>query len=81
MRHPSIATLLAFALTSASALAQVAPNPTQHSTASPQEPVTLFRITVVGRTRPRSTTALGMTTRRSTSKGRRCCRKRKDAPR
>ena len=52
MRHPSIATLLAFALTSASALAQVAPNPTQHSTASPQEPVTLFRITVVGRTTP-----------------------------
>ena len=50
MRRPSTATLLAFALTSASALAQVAPNPTQHSAASPQEPVALFHVTVVGRT-------------------------------
>jgi outer membrane protein OmpA-like peptidoglycan-associated protein len=39
-------------LTSASALAQVAPNPTQHSAASPQEPVALFHVTVVGRTAP-----------------------------
>ena len=46
------AALLAFALTSASALAQVAPNPTQHSPASPQDPVTLFHVTMVGRTTP-----------------------------
>ncbi len=52
MRRPSTATLLAFVLTSASALAQVAPNPTQHSAASPQDPVPLFRVTVVGRTTP-----------------------------
>ena len=52
MRRPSTATLLAFALTSTSALAQVAPNPTQHSAASPQEPVALFHVTVVGRTTP-----------------------------
>lgn len=52
MRRPSTATLLAFALTSASALAQVAPNPTQHSAASPQEPIAVFRVTVVGRTTP-----------------------------
>ena len=52
MRRPSTATLLAFALTSASALAQVAPNPTQHSAASPQEPVAVFHVTVVGRTTP-----------------------------
>ena len=51
MRHLSIA-LLAFVLTSASALAQVAPNPTQHSPASPQDPVTLYRVTVVSRTTP-----------------------------
>jgi len=50
MRHRSIA--LAFVLTSASAFAQVAPNPTQHSLASPQEPVTLYRVTVVSRTTP-----------------------------
>ena len=52
MRRPSTATLLAFALTSASALAQVAPNPTQHSAASPQEPIAVFHVTVVGRTTP-----------------------------
>jgi outer membrane protein OmpA-like peptidoglycan-associated protein len=52
MRRPSTATLLAFAFTSASALAQVAPNPTQHSAASPQEPIAVFRVTVVGRTTP-----------------------------
>ena len=52
MRHPLTAALLVFALTSASALAQVAPNPTQHSLASPQDPVTIFHITVVGRTTP-----------------------------
>jgi len=52
MRRLSTATLLAFALTSASALAQVAPNPTQHSAASPQEPVAVFHVTVVGRTTP-----------------------------
>src|SRR6266699_1359277 len=52
MRRPSTATLLAFALTSASALAQVAPNPTQRSAASPQDPVPLFHVTVVGRTTP-----------------------------
>jgi len=52
MRHPSTAALLAFALTSASALAQVAPNPTQHSPTSPQEPVTLLHVTLVGRTTP-----------------------------
>jgi hypothetical protein len=43
--------LLVFALTSSSALAQVAPNPTQHSPVSPQDPA-LFRVTVVGRTTP-----------------------------
>jgi outer membrane protein OmpA-like peptidoglycan-associated protein len=52
MRHPSTATLLAFVLTSASALAQVAPNPTQHSPTSPQDPITLLHVTVVGRTTP-----------------------------
>jgi outer membrane protein OmpA-like peptidoglycan-associated protein len=52
MRHVTTAALLAFALTSASALAQVAPNPTQHSPTSPQDPVTIFHITVVGRTTP-----------------------------
>src|SRR5947207_6441825 len=52
MRRSSTATLLAFALTSASALAQVAPNPTQRSAASPQDPVPLFHVTVVGRTTP-----------------------------
>ena len=43
--------LLVFALTSSSALAQVAPNPTQHAPVSPQDPA-LFRVTVVGRTTP-----------------------------
>jgi outer membrane protein OmpA-like peptidoglycan-associated protein len=43
--------LLVFALTSSSALAQVAPNPTQHSPNPPQDPA-LFRVTVVGRTTP-----------------------------
>jgi outer membrane protein OmpA-like peptidoglycan-associated protein len=52
MRHASTAALLVLALTSASALAQVAPNPTQHSPASPQDPVTIFHVTVVGRTTP-----------------------------
>jgi len=52
MRHPSTVALLAFVLTSASALAQVAPNPTQHSVVSPQDPVTLYRVTLVSRTTP-----------------------------
>jgi outer membrane protein OmpA-like peptidoglycan-associated protein len=52
MRHPSIIALLAVVLTSASVLAQVAPNPTQHSAASPQDPVTLYRVTVVSHTTP-----------------------------
>jgi outer membrane protein OmpA-like peptidoglycan-associated protein len=52
MRHQSTIALLAFVLTSASALAQVAPNPTQHSTISPQDPVTLYRVTVVSHTTP-----------------------------
>ena len=30
----------------------MAPNPTQTSAASPQEPLTLYRVTVVGRTTP-----------------------------
>jgi outer membrane protein OmpA-like peptidoglycan-associated protein len=52
MRHPSIIALLAVVLTSASVLAQVAPNPTQRSAASPQDPVTLYRVTVVSHTTP-----------------------------
>jgi outer membrane protein OmpA-like peptidoglycan-associated protein len=52
MRHQSTIALLLFVLTSASALAQVAPNPTQHLLVSPQDPVTLYRVTVVSRTTP-----------------------------
>ncbi|HTI42805.1 MAG TPA: OmpA family protein [Vicinamibacterales bacterium] len=52
MRRLWIAALLGFALISSSALAQVAPNPTQHSPAAPQDPITLFRVTVVGHTTP-----------------------------
>jgi len=52
MRRLSTLALLVFALTSAAVLAQVAPNPTQHLAPSPQDPVTLFRITVVGHTTP-----------------------------
>ena len=52
MRHQSIIVLLVLGLTSASVLAQVAPNPTQHSPASPQDPVTLYRVTVVSHTTP-----------------------------
>jgi outer membrane protein OmpA-like peptidoglycan-associated protein len=52
MRRQSTLALLAFVLTSASALAQVAPNPTQHTPASPQDPVTLYRVTVVSHTTP-----------------------------
>jgi outer membrane protein OmpA-like peptidoglycan-associated protein len=37
---------------SASALAQVAPNPTQHSVASPEDPVLLYRVTLVAHTTP-----------------------------
>jgi outer membrane protein OmpA-like peptidoglycan-associated protein len=37
---------------SASALAQVAPNPTQHSAASPEDPVLLYRVTLVAHTTP-----------------------------
>jgi outer membrane protein OmpA-like peptidoglycan-associated protein len=43
---------VALALTSSAALAQVAPNPTQQSLGSAQEPTPLFRITVVGHTTP-----------------------------
>ena len=50
-RHSTIA-MLVFVLTSASAPAQVAPNPTQHVIASPQDPVTLYRVTLVSRTTP-----------------------------
>ena len=52
MRHQLTLAVLAFVVTSASALAQVAPNPTQHSVASPQDPVTLYRVTVVSHTTP-----------------------------
>jgi len=52
MRHQSIIVVLVLVLTSASVLAQVAPNPTQHSPASPQDPVTLYRVTVVSHTTP-----------------------------
>jgi outer membrane protein OmpA-like peptidoglycan-associated protein len=52
MRHLSTAALLVFVLTSTSALAQVAPNPTQHSPTAAQEPVTLYHVTLVGRTTP-----------------------------
>jgi outer membrane protein OmpA-like peptidoglycan-associated protein len=37
---------------SASALAQVAPNPTQQSAASPEDPVLLYRVTLVAHTTP-----------------------------
>src|SRR4026209_2489586 len=52
MRHQSTIALLVFVLTSASALAQVAPNPTQHVLVSSQDPVTLYRVTLVSRTTP-----------------------------
>src|SRR5512132_3362878 len=54
MRAVTSAALLVatFAFLSAPARAQVAPNPTQTSAASPQEPLTLYRVTVVGRTTP-----------------------------
>ena len=52
MRHASTTALLAFALTSAAAYAQVAPNPTQRSQSSPQDPVLLYHVTLVGRTTP-----------------------------
>jgi len=52
MRHASTTALLAFALTSAAAFAQVAPNPTQRSPSSPQDPVLLYHVTLVGRTTP-----------------------------
>jgi outer membrane protein OmpA-like peptidoglycan-associated protein len=52
MRRACTAALLAFVLMSASALAQVAPNPTQHSAASPEDPVLLYRVTLVAHTTP-----------------------------
>jgi len=52
MRRVCTAALLAFVLTYASALAQVAPNPTQHSAASPEDPVLLYRVTLVAHTTP-----------------------------
>ena len=52
MRRACTAALLALALISASALAQVAPNPTQHSAASPEDPVLLYRVTLVAHTTP-----------------------------
>lgn len=52
MRRPSTAALLIFALTSASAVAQVAPNPTRLVVSPPQDPVALYRVTLVSRTTP-----------------------------
>jgi len=52
MRRVCTAALLAFVLMYASALAQVAPNPTQHSAASPEDPVLLYRVTLVAHTTP-----------------------------
>src|SRR5262245_44621462 len=52
MRRACTAALLALVLVSASALAQVAPNPTQHSAASPEDPVLLYRVTLVAHTTP-----------------------------
>jgi len=52
MRRACTAALLAFVLMSASALAQVAPNPTQQSAASPEDPVLLYRVTLVAHTTP-----------------------------
>lgn len=46
------ALLLIGVFSSGAAIAQVAPNPTQQSTTSPQEPVALFRVTVIGHTTP-----------------------------
>jgi hypothetical protein len=51
MRFLSTSALFAFALTSATALAQVAPNPTQ-TTPPASDPMALFRLTVVGHTTP-----------------------------
>ena len=52
MRRACTAALLAFVLMYASALAQVAPNPTQRSAASPEDPVLLYRVTLVAHTTP-----------------------------
>src|SRR4029078_8847586 len=52
MRRACTAALLASVLMSASALAQVAPNPTQQSAASPEDPVLLYRVTLVAHTTP-----------------------------
>src|SRR5690349_5473312 len=52
MRRACTAALLASVLMSASALAQVAPNPTQHSAALPEDPVLLYRVTLVAHTTP-----------------------------
>jgi len=52
MRRACTAALLAFVLMYASALAQVAPNPTQRAAASPEDPVLLYRVTLVAHTTP-----------------------------
>ena len=52
MRHLAIAALLVLAVFSTPALAQVAPNPTQRSTGSPQDPITLYHVTLVSHTTP-----------------------------
>ena len=52
MRGPCTTALLVFALMSASALAQVAPNPTQHSATSPEDAVLLYHVTLVAHTTP-----------------------------
>jgi outer membrane protein OmpA-like peptidoglycan-associated protein len=50
--RPACTAALLFALIAAPAFAQVAPNPTQRSTASPEDPVLLYRVTLVAHTTP-----------------------------
>ncbi len=50
--RPACTAALLFALISAPALAQVAPNPTQRSTATPEDPVLLYHVTLVAHTTP-----------------------------
>src|SRR5262249_46646512 len=52
MRRACTAALLAFVLMYASARAQVAPNPTQRSAASPEDPVLIYHVTLVAHTTP-----------------------------
>src|SRR5436190_447012 len=50
--RPACTAALLFALISAPALAQVAPNPTQRSSATPEDPVLLYQVTLVAHTTP-----------------------------